>query len=64
MYCDEATSPKRLASQVVFYAALEVLLRAVGPIVPHLTEEVCQHHVCLKGLLCPRRSLFFFFFFW
>ncbi|XP_014477342.1 PREDICTED: isoleucine--tRNA ligase, mitochondrial isoform X2 [Dinoponera quadriceps] len=44
LYCDEATSPARLAAVEVSRETLTVLARSVAPIVPHLAEEVWLHH--------------------
>nr|XP_031845891.1 isoleucine--tRNA ligase, mitochondrial [Nomia melanderi]XP_031845892.1 isoleucine--tRNA ligase, mitochondrial [Nomia melanderi] len=44
LYCDEATSPSRVAVLQVLRGTLTVLLRTLAPIVPHLVEEVWLHH--------------------
>lgn len=44
LYCDEATSPSRIAVIQVIKGTLTVLLRTIAPIVPHLAEEVWLHH--------------------
>jgi len=44
LYCDEATSPTRLAVVEVMGEILTVLTKSIAPIVPHLAEEVWLHH--------------------
>ncbi|XP_015438949.1 PREDICTED: isoleucine--tRNA ligase, mitochondrial [Dufourea novaeangliae] len=44
VYCDEATSPSRIAALSVLRETLTVLLRTIAPIVPHLAEEVWSYH--------------------
>lgn len=44
LYCDEMTSPLRLAVIEVLRATLTILLRTMAPIVPHLVEEAWLHH--------------------
>nr|XP_033336512.1 isoleucine--tRNA ligase, mitochondrial isoform X2 [Megalopta genalis] len=44
LYCDEITSPLRIAVIEVVRATLVILLRTITPIVPHLVEEAWLHH--------------------
>ncbi|XP_076661830.1 isoleucyl-tRNA synthetase, mitochondrial isoform X2 [Halictus rubicundus] len=44
LYCDEITSPLRIAVIEVLRATLTILLRTMAPIVPHLVEEAWLHH--------------------
>jgi len=44
LYCDEATSPTRLAVVKIMGVILTVLTKSIAPIVPHLAEEVWLHH--------------------
>ncbi|XP_078035223.1 isoleucyl-tRNA synthetase, mitochondrial isoform X2 [Augochlora pura] len=44
LYCDEITSPSRIAVIEVVRAILTILLRTMSPIVPHLVEEAWLHH--------------------
>ncbi|KAK2577144.1 hypothetical protein KPH14_003304 [Odynerus spinipes] len=44
LYCDAITSPYRVATIEVIDATLNVILRSISPIVPHLAEEVWLHY--------------------
>ncbi|XP_034191573.2 isoleucyl-tRNA synthetase, mitochondrial isoform X1 [Osmia lignaria lignaria] len=44
LYCDEATSSTRVAAVQVVKAILNVLLRTMAPILPHLAEEAWLHY--------------------
>lgn len=44
MYCDAAASEKRRSTQTALHHLLVTLIHSVAPIVPHLAEEVAQHH--------------------
>lgn len=43
LYCESAGDPKRRSCQTVLDEVLDVLVRALAPILPHLAEEVFQH---------------------
>nr|XP_009931161.1 PREDICTED: isoleucine--tRNA ligase, mitochondrial [Opisthocomus hoazin] len=43
LYCEEEKDPKRRSCQTVLAEALDVVVRSVAPILPHLAEEVFQH---------------------
>ncbi|XP_059487011.1 isoleucine--tRNA ligase, mitochondrial-like [Neocloeon triangulifer] len=43
LYCDALESHQRQQCVTVLTATLDTLLRAMGPIVPHLAEEICMH---------------------
>lgn len=43
LYCDSLDSPERQQCVQVLTHTLETVLRAMGPIVPHLAEEICMH---------------------
>ena len=44
MYCDAVASEKRRSTQTALYHLLVTLVQSVAPLVPHLAEEVAQHH--------------------
>lgn len=44
LYCDEATSSTRVAAVLVVKDILNVLLRTMAPILPHLAEEAWLHY--------------------
>ncbi|XP_076680378.1 isoleucyl-tRNA synthetase, mitochondrial [Andrena cerasifolii] len=44
IYCDEATSPARIAAVQVVRDIITVLARTIAPILPHLAEEVWLYH--------------------
>lgn len=48
LYCDAVTSPYRAAAIKVIDSILNVILRSISPILPHLAEEVWLH--CSKDL--------------
>lgn len=43
LYCESQESAARKQCVYVLSCTLEVLLRAVAPIMPHLAEEICMH---------------------
>ncbi|XP_029442595.1 isoleucine--tRNA ligase, mitochondrial-like [Rhinatrema bivittatum] len=43
LYCEKEEAPKRRSCQTVLAEALDVVVRSVAPILPHLAEEVFQH---------------------
>lgn len=51
MYCDAEYSEERISCQMVYFYVLESLLRAIGPIVPHLAEESYMHHPIFASAL-------------
>ncbi|XP_076756258.1 isoleucyl-tRNA synthetase, mitochondrial [Xylocopa sonorina] len=44
LYCDELTSPTRIAAVQVVREIFNVLVRSIAPIVPHLAEEAYMHY--------------------
>lgn len=44
LYCDEVTSLTRIAAVQVIKEIVNVLLRTIAPILPHLAEEAWQHY--------------------
>ncbi|XP_016773003.2 isoleucine--tRNA ligase, mitochondrial isoform X1 [Apis mellifera] len=44
LYCDEATSSIRIAAVEVIKEILNVLIRSIAPILPHLAEEAWLHY--------------------
>lgn len=44
LYCSSKDSNNRIAAQLVVHTILVSLCKALGPILPHLIEEVWQHH--------------------
>ncbi|XP_063897515.1 isoleucine--tRNA ligase, mitochondrial [Helicoverpa armigera] len=44
LYCSLKDSEERLSAQLVVHTILVSLSKALGPILPHLIEEVWQHH--------------------
>lgn len=44
LYCDGVNSESRLSCQTVLSFILNSLLQILGPIIPHLSEEVFQHY--------------------
>lgn len=44
LYCDEVTSPTRAAAVQVAKEILNILIRTIAPILPHLAEEAWLHH--------------------
>lgn len=58
LYCDEATSPTRLAAVEVTRETLTVFARSIAPIVPHLAEEAWLHHPINLGKRFRRQNLF------
>lgn len=49
LYCENADDPKRRSCQTAFAEILDVVVRSVAPILPHLAEEVFQHIPYAKG---------------
>lgn len=49
LYCERASDPKRRSCQTALAEILDVMVRSVAPIVPHLAEEVFQHVPYVKG---------------
>nr|XP_018912657.1 PREDICTED: isoleucine--tRNA ligase, mitochondrial isoform X1 [Bemisia tabaci] len=49
LYCDGKDSVSRQACQYTMAAILKTLLFTIGPIVPHLTEEVYSHFTAKKA---------------
>uniref|UniRef100_A0A452VB87 Isoleucine--tRNA ligase, mitochondrial n=1 Tax=Ursus maritimus TaxID=29073 RepID=A0A452VB87_URSMA len=43
LYCEPAGGPKRRSCQTALAEILDVVLRSLAPILPHLAEEVFQH---------------------
>lgn len=43
LYCDSETSTSRLSAQYVLYNILLSIMKCIGPIVPHLVEELYLH---------------------
>lgn len=43
LYCDSIDSSSRTAAQYTLLNLFEIVTQAVGPIVPHLVEEMYQH---------------------
>ncbi|PSN30029.1 hypothetical protein C0J52_26258 [Blattella germanica] len=50
LYCEPADSPQRRACQLVMGHILEIVTRAMAPVLPHLAEEVYLHHPLKKGM--------------
>lgn len=44
LYCDEATSSIRIAAVQVIKEILNVLIRSIAPILPHLAEEAWLYY--------------------
>ncbi|CAD6241934.1 GSCOCG00009383001-RA-CDS [Cotesia congregata] len=44
LYCEEATSPLRIAATNIIGEILSILTRSIAPIIPHLAEEVWLYH--------------------
>lgn len=44
LYCSVKDSEERVSAQLVVHTILVSLCKALGPILPHLIEEVWQHH--------------------
>lgn len=44
LYCDEATSSIRIAAIQVIKEILNVLIRSIAPILPHLAEEAWLYY--------------------
>ncbi|CAH0696420.1 unnamed protein product [Spodoptera exigua] len=44
LYCSQKYSDERLSAQLVVHTILVSLCKALGPILPHLIEEVWQYH--------------------
>ncbi|KAJ8710560.1 hypothetical protein PYW08_009075 [Mythimna loreyi] len=44
LYCSQRDSDERVSAQLVVHTILVSLCKALGPILPHLIEEVWQHH--------------------
>ncbi|KAK7595517.1 hypothetical protein V9T40_013342 [Parthenolecanium corni] len=44
LYCEAKNSEYRKNCQTVCYHILDVILRTIAPIIPHLTEEVYSYH--------------------
>lgn len=51
LYCDEVMSPIRIAAVQVIKEILNVLVRSIAPILPHLAEEVWLYHSQNFGML-------------
>ncbi|XP_066952788.1 isoleucine--tRNA ligase, mitochondrial isoform X1 [Macrobrachium rosenbergii] len=49
LYCESRWSPKRISALVVLQNLLNHLLFTLGPILPHLAEEITLHHPVKKG---------------
>uniref|UniRef100_A0A8C7BGS6 isoleucine--tRNA ligase n=1 Tax=Neovison vison TaxID=452646 RepID=A0A8C7BGS6_NEOVI len=49
LYCENADDPKRRSCQTALAETLDVVVRSVAPILPHLAEEVFQHIPYAKG---------------
>ncbi|XP_044527572.1 isoleucine--tRNA ligase, mitochondrial [Gracilinanus agilis] len=43
LYCEKGDDPKRRSCQTALAEILDVMVRAIAPILPHLAEEVYQH---------------------
>lgn len=44
LYCSQQDSEQRISAQLVVHTILVSLCKTLGPILPHLIEEVWQHH--------------------
>ncbi|CAH0597144.1 unnamed protein product [Chrysodeixis includens] len=44
LYCSQHDSDQRMSAQLVVHTILVSLCKTLGPILPHLIEEVWQHH--------------------
>ncbi|XP_045762898.1 isoleucine--tRNA ligase, mitochondrial [Maniola jurtina] len=44
LYCSEKNSIERLSAQLVIHTILVSICKALGPILPHLVEEVWRYH--------------------
>lgn len=49
IYCDEATSPARIAAVQVVREIITVLARTIAPILPHLAEEMWLYYTLNHG---------------
>lgn len=49
LYCDTRDSLERLSCQTVLYFILNTLVQAIGPICPHLGEEILMHYPRLEN---------------
>lgn len=43
LYCDHQDSKRRLSAQYTLFIILNIVTRAVAPMVPHLAEEIYSH---------------------
>ena len=50
LYCDHAESEGRRSGQTVMYHILEIITKAVAPVLPHLAEEVYQYKPFNTGI--------------
>lgn len=48
LYCEDADGPKRRSCQTALAEVLDVIVRSLAPILPHLAEEVFQHIPYIK----------------
>lgn len=44
LYCDAASSPRRMSCLATLGGVLETLTACLAPVLPHLAEEVYRHH--------------------
>ena len=51
LYCDHASGRGRLSTLTVLHHQLVYLLTSLGPILPHLVEEVAMHYPLEQGTL-------------
>lgn len=61
LYCESKDSPSRKICQYVCFLILDVLLQAIAPIVPHLTEEAFSYHPAYAGNYFHHLSTYIFY---
>ena len=52
LYCEPSSSVSRRSVQSVLHHLLQVLVRSLAPITPHLAEEVALHYSFKNGTAC------------
>lgn len=52
LYCDSVSSLNRQAALTVLHHHLVYLLTSLGPVLPHLVEEVAMYYLIDQGLVC------------
>ncbi|XP_069680707.1 isoleucine--tRNA ligase, mitochondrial [Periplaneta americana] len=57
LYCEAVDAPSRRACQLVVSHILEIITRAIAPVLPHLAEEVYMYHPSKEGELLFRSGM-------